>query len=102
VWSKWNKAVQVAGALVILGAYVASQTRHVDTSSLRYLTPNLIGAGTLAADACVRSQWGFTLLEGTWCVVSAVSLLSRSPLAARAGRAAIRRGSVRRMFLQRR
>jgi hypothetical protein len=97
-----EQIVQVAGALVILVAYVASQTGHVDTSSLTYLIPNLIGAGTLAADAWARSQWGFTLLEGTWCAVSAVSLLSRSPVAARAGRAAIRRGLVRRMFLPRR
>jgi hypothetical protein len=91
-----EQVVQVAGALLILVAFIASQTRRVDMSSPAYLVPNLIGSGTLAADAYLRSQWGFTLLEGTWCAVSAVSLLRRLAVGRLSGAAAIRRRRVSR------
>jgi hypothetical protein len=37
---------------------------------------NVVGAGILAVVAALHASWGFLLLEGTWTVVSLVSLVS--------------------------
>jgi hypothetical protein len=66
--------IEIAGALLILVAYAAGQMRRLDAHSMPYLTLNVVGAGILAVIAAVDASWGFLLLEGTWTVVSAVSL----------------------------
>ena len=78
-----EQIVQVLGALLILAAFVLAQWRVIDSGSLRYLVPNLVGSAALAVDAYVGSQWGFVLLEGAWAVVSAAGVLeaARSRLA---------------------
>jgi len=43
---------------------------------LVYLILNLAGSAVLAVIAFVDERWGFLLLEGTWSIVSAVSLIS--------------------------
>ena len=68
-----EEAVQVGAALLILAAFVCAQVGAVKTSSLPYLIPNLVGSSVLAIEAVVRSQWGFTLLEGVWALVSAAA-----------------------------
>ena len=72
-----EQIVQVLGALLILAAFVSSQWRLIDPSSLRYLVPNLVGSAALAVDAYVGSQWGFVLLEGVWALVSAAGVVGR-------------------------
>jgi hypothetical protein len=70
-----EQIVQVIGALVILTAFALSQWRVLNADSLSYLSANFVGAGVLAVDAYVGSQWGFLLLEGAWAVISAVGLV---------------------------
>ena len=69
-------ALELAGALLILAGYILGQLRLLDQHSLVYLILNLAGSAVLAVIAFVDERWGFLLLEGTWSIVSAVSLIS--------------------------
>ena len=66
--------VEIAGSLLILGAFAASQFGRLDPHSIRYLVLNIVGSAVLAVIALAHLSWGFLLLEGTWAIVSAVSL----------------------------
>jgi hypothetical protein len=46
-----GQLVQLAGALLILTAFVLAQAGVLDQRSYRYLVANLAGAGVLALDA---------------------------------------------------
>jgi hypothetical protein len=67
-------AVQVAGALAILAAFVLVQRGRLSTRSLAYLLLNLTGGVVLAVDAYVEAQWGFVLLQTAWALVAAYGL----------------------------
>jgi hypothetical protein len=67
-------AVQVAGALAILAAFVLVQRGRLSTRSLAYLLLNLTGGIVLAVDAYVEGQWGFVLLQTAWALVAAYGL----------------------------
>jgi hypothetical protein len=73
-----EQVVQVAGAVLILLAYAASQFGRLDVDSRLYLWPNLVGSIILATLAWHERQWGFLLLEGVWAIVSAWSLTRRA------------------------
>jgi hypothetical protein len=66
--------LEIIGAVLILAAFAAAQLRRLDAHSVPYLVLNVVGAGVLAAVAAADRSWGFLLLEGTWSIVSAVSL----------------------------
>ena len=70
--------IQLAGAVMVLAAFVAAQFGLADPRSRASLSLNLLGSALLAAVALIGSQWGFLLLEGTWAVVSAFGLAHRS------------------------
>lgn len=65
---------QIAGAILILVGFAGEQLGWLDGRSLTYLLFNIIGAGTLAVVAFMDRDWGFLLLEGSWSVISVVSL----------------------------
>lgn len=67
--------IEIAGALLILVAFAASQLRKMDPHSVSYLVLNVVGAGILAVIAAVHQSWGFLLLEGVWTIVSLASLV---------------------------
>jgi hypothetical protein len=69
------QAVSIAGAILILLAFAASQFGKLTTASLAYQLMNLIGSAALTAVAVIGSQYGFILLEGTWALVSAAGLV---------------------------
>ncbi|WP_203716608.1 CBU_0592 family membrane protein [Asanoa siamensis] len=69
--------VEIIGSLLILAGFAASQAGKLDAHSIPYLVLNIAGAGILAVIAAGQQSWGFLLLEGTWTVVSAVSLAAR-------------------------
>ncbi len=70
----WD-VVEIVGALLILAAFAAGQARRLDQHSPTYLVLNLVGSAVLGVIAAVDRSWGFLLLEGTWAIVSAVSLI---------------------------
>jgi hypothetical protein len=67
--------VQIAGSLLILTAFAASQAGRLPIESQLYLVLNLVGSAILAVLAWIDQQWGFLLLEGVWALVSFYSLL---------------------------
>ncbi|MES2461412.1 MAG: hypothetical protein V4671_12585 [Armatimonadota bacterium] len=71
-----SQVFQIVGALFILSAFVLSQMRRLDATSLAYLSLNFIGSLILAALAAMERQWGVLLLEGVWALVSAWGAVS--------------------------
>jgi hypothetical protein len=83
--------IEIAGSLLILSAFAAAQKGALDLRSRAYLGLNVVGSAALAVVALWHQSWGFLLLEATWAVVSAISLvavLRRSPGKASTERAA--------------
>ena len=68
------QAVSIAGAILILLPFAASQFGRMATTSLAYQMMNLVGSAALTAVAVIESQYGFILLEGTWAIVSVAGL----------------------------
>jgi hypothetical protein len=69
-----GQAIQIIGALIILGAFAANQLGDLRTDSRLYLLLNLVGSAVLCFLAVVEGQLGFILLEAVWAVVSGWSL----------------------------
>ena len=69
------QAISIAGAILILLPFSATQFGKLSADSLAYQWMNLIGSAALAAVAVIERQYGFILLEGTWALVSAAGLV---------------------------
>ena len=72
-----STSVQIAGSCLILVPFVLVQMRRLRPESLSDIWLKHGGSTVLAVDAWHGHQWGFLLLEGTWAVVSLLSLLRR-------------------------
>lgn len=72
-----DQFIQILGAVLILTAYTLAQLKMLDGKSYPYLALNLAGSALLAMLAAAGTQWGFLLLEGTWALVSLISLSMR-------------------------
>ena len=70
-------ALQLFGAILIVSAFALSQTGRLDSRSYLYILLNLIGGAVLAVLAYQQARWGFVLLEGTWTLISLVSLVMK-------------------------
>ena len=68
------QAIQIIGALIILGAFAASQLGELPSDSRIFLLLNVVGSVVLGIIAVVEGQIGFILLEGVWGIVSVWSL----------------------------
>ena len=66
--------VGLAGAMMILVAYVGHQMRRMDANGWLYNVLNAVGGGILTYTAFHPFQAGFVVLEGTWTVVSLVAM----------------------------
>ena len=73
-----EQAVQIAGALLILVAFAASQFAGMSPHSRVYLVLNLIGALILTVVAFEDADWGFFMLESVWALVSLWGLVQAS------------------------
>lgn len=71
-----QQILQILGAVLILVAYLLAQLRLLNDRSLPYLLLNLAGSAVLAVLAAIGREWGFLLLEGSWAVVSLISLIA--------------------------
>ena len=84
-----DQVVEVAGAVLILAAFIAAQRGRLSPHSLPYLVLNLVGSAALAVLALLDDDWGFLLLEGVWAPVSACGLAQvlarRTPTGAHQG-----------------
>jgi hypothetical protein len=70
--------LQLAGALIILCAFVAVQWGRAHPYSRTTLSMNLVGSALLAVLALSGHQWGFLFLEAAWAAVSAAGLARRT------------------------
>lgn len=73
-----DQVVQIAGSLLILAAFAGAQRGALPTSSLTYLTLNLVGSAVLGVLAFIERQYGFLLLETCWAIVSAWGLAQQA------------------------
>ena len=69
-----GQAVQLLGAVLVVGAYVAAQQKRLRFDSVEFLALNTVGAGILTVVAAVNGYFGFLLLEGVWTWVAARGL----------------------------
>lgn len=69
-----EQVIQVAGAVLILIAFGASQAGRMSPHSIVYLALNLVGSVVLTFLALHDRDWGFFLLEVVWALVSAWGL----------------------------
>lgn len=70
-----EQVIQVAGAALILTAFVLAQFERLHPSSAAYITLNLLGGLILAVVAALDMDLGFLLLEAVWAAVSASALV---------------------------
>lgn len=76
-----EQVIQIAGALMVLSAFILVQARKMKPTSRTYLIFNFVGSGVLAIDALIMREWGFVLLEGVWALVSLWGLIRPSQAA---------------------
>ena len=62
--------VSLAGAAMILAAYVAYHRNRLGKEDRLYNLLNFVGSGLLTWIAAVDRRWGFILLEGSWALLS--------------------------------
>jgi hypothetical protein len=84
-----HQLASVAGALMVLLAYVGYQRNWMTKEQPVYNLLNLVGSALLAWVAIVDRRWGFILLEVIWALLSVPPLVamarSRSREAASGG-----------------
>ncbi len=61
--------------MLILVPFAMTLLSRMTTTSVSYLTMNLIGSVALTAIAIAGRQYGFILLEGVWALMSAIGLV---------------------------
>lgn len=71
------QAMSVAGAIMVLSAYAASQTGKLSRADVSYHLLNLVGSVLLTIVAIIDRRVGFILLEGAWALLSIPPLLRR-------------------------
>ena len=68
-------SVQLAGAVLILAAFMLGQFNLLAAESRVYLGINAIGSAALTGTAVASAEWGFVLLEACWALVSLYGLV---------------------------
>lgn len=71
-----QNSMQIAGALIVLAAFILMQFNQVSPDAASYLIANAVGSALLAITAALGRQWGFLMLEGVWALVSLYGLVA--------------------------
>lgn len=66
-----GQVVQIVGAMLIVGAYLAYAQNRLRLDSVQFLGMNMVGAAVLTIVAFIDRLYGFLLLEAVWTWVSA-------------------------------
>jgi hypothetical protein len=69
-----GQAVSLLGAAMILAAFAGQQAGKLRSESVEYLALNLVGSAILTYFAIEAENLGLIALEGSWAVISLVSL----------------------------
>lgn len=69
-----EQIVSLVAACLILVAYLGAQIRKFSQNGLIYLLLNLVGSVILSVVAVRAGQWGLTLMEGAWAIITVISL----------------------------
>ncbi|MEP6995942.1 MAG: hypothetical protein ABI968_15580 [Acidobacteriota bacterium] len=69
-----GQAVSLVGAAMILAAFAAQQAGKLRAADPVYLWLNFVGSAILAYFALGAKNLGLIVLEGSWAVISLVSL----------------------------
>jgi hypothetical protein len=69
-----GQIVSLLGAAMILAAFAAQQARKLPSDGPVYLALNFAGSAVLTYFAIAAGSWGLIALEGSWAVISLVSL----------------------------
>lgn len=77
-----GQAVSLLGAAMILAAFAAQQAGKMRSESVEYLALNLVGSAILTYFALDAGNLGLIALEGSWALISLVSLVKTSTGAA--------------------
>jgi hypothetical protein len=72
-----EQIISIAGAILILIAYGAHQWGKMRADGVLYLVLNLIGSLILTYAAIRVHQFGLTLMESAWAVISVAGLVRR-------------------------
>jgi hypothetical protein len=70
-----GQVIQLVGAFLVLGAFVANQRMGMRSDSVPFLVLNAVGTAILAVVAAIGRDLGFLILEGVWSIVSTMSLV---------------------------
>jgi hypothetical protein len=71
----WDQIVSLVGAFLILLAYAVESLRPGYLSRWTFQGLNAAGSLGLFITAFVNDQYGFIVLEGSWFIISCVSLI---------------------------
>jgi len=66
--------ISLLGAVLQLSVYALMQIGRLQTQSYPYQLANVIGSLLMTVVASVNKEVGFILLEGVWCITSAIGL----------------------------
>jgi hypothetical protein len=69
-----DQVLSVAGALLVLGAYVGNLVHKLDRDGIAYAALNLAGSCALAWSAFGTAALGLVIIEVAWALVSAGAL----------------------------
>jgi hypothetical protein len=70
-----GQIVSLLGAAMILAAFAAQQAKRLPSDGAVYLLLNFGGSAILTYFAIAAGSWGLIALEGSWAVISLVSLV---------------------------
>ena len=70
-----TQLISLAGAALVLGAFIASQLGRMSTRGAAYRLMNLAGSLILTVVAVLGRLYGFVVLNGVWATVSLIGVV---------------------------